>query len=629
MRSCILLFMLFYAQNTIYGEIKKATTFEEAASLILTADKNSWVIFNIDNVLITFENPLIPKHKNLFKQYVYDCSQDMHLVHLLSAPYRMKLIHSEWPSLIHSLQHNGVKTIATTKTSTGTFSYFKNLADLKYNALHKHHINFNHSFPNLEPRTFFNYNRFIHSHSPLFSNGIIYTCGLSKAFYLEKFIQYAKEKPKKIIFIDHDEHSIKKINTFCLKENIESLCIHYTYTEENNDIFFNEETAQLEFEQLQKDNIFFKNMMPPIAPQQESSLLNLTTIPPTDKTKNLPFDDHFEWTKEIYAIIKKNTNNNVNNKKKSLLHDLLYNTQNIEQEKQEMPPLPKFTEYEENFLEKFDQRDAKDILQPLLKKIFKFDLTLYEIGYLFLPYSQIAINMPQEKSNPDIFYQPENQEHIFNAAHKTYHLIKGNILFALGQAPSYLNVMIQEIAHSQNDNDTKIINIPFSGCPDYTQKIPDHYDPNLSYLNIVTHHKEFIFRKILHENYFTPKITDSKKIFIIDYSNGHSFESFINLLKRWFDDEKITHPEINIIHMGNPTSLNVTEIDTPHFLEINPKLLLSFTSIKDNLRIVPVFNALHWRDDYPKLFKKYPQLDAIPLIEQYKKFVRNKFISTQ
>ncbi|MDP1975615.1 MAG: hypothetical protein Q8K37_06570, partial [Alphaproteobacteria bacterium] len=194
----------------------------------------------------------------------------------------------------------------------------------------------------------------------------------------------------------------------------------------------------------------------------------------------------------------------------------------------------------------------------------------------------------------------------------------------LGQAPAYLGITIQEIAHTQNDHDTTIINVPFSGCPDYTKKIPEHYQPELSYQNILTHNKESIFRKMLYEHQFSPKLIDSKKIFIVDHSNGHSFETFINLLKRWFDDEQITYPEIHIVHMGSPTSLNITNIHSQIFLEIDPDLLHAFNTLEDNLRIVPRFTALYWRDNYQKLFKQYPKFDAILLIEQYKKFTREE-----
>ncbi|MDP1975976.1 MAG: DUF2608 domain-containing protein, partial [Alphaproteobacteria bacterium] len=370
-------------------------------------------------------------------------------------PYKMKLIHPEWPSLIHSLQSRDIKTIALTKASTGKLSHFKNLTDLRYDTLKKFNIHFNRSFPNLEPRTFAKQDPYSSYAPPLFSNGIIYTCGFSKTIYLEEFIKYSKQKPKKIIFIDDQENNGKKMEIFCRKNNIESLCIHYTFVEENEMPIFSVENAQQTFEQLQKDNIFLGSMTPPIFPQQEPALLNLMQIATIDNIQDAPFIDHVEWAKEIYSSIQET----VENKKKrdsltqpniSLLHKLLSETKKTTAEQENfddispasnkksqenhseisIPPQEKISA--QNIIDKFDQKDAKDILTPMLKRVFDFKFSLYEIGSLFLPYSQLQQNEDYEKSDSTFFTEPQNKEQIFKAACKTYNHIKGNVLFVLG-----------------------------------------------------------------------------------------------------------------------------------------------------------------------------------------------------
>jgi hypothetical protein len=654
MRIYLLLFMLFCVKNSAHCEIIKVSTYEKAASIISTADENTWVIFDVDEVLITFQNPLMPKHVNQLREYIYAQSNDFNLIDLLYTPYKMKLIHPEWPSLIHSLQSRDIKTIVLTKASTGKFSYFENLTDLRYNTLKKFNIHFNRSFPNLEPKPFAKRDPYARNAPPLFSNGIIYTCGFPKTIYLEEFIKYSKTKPSKIIFIDNEEKNANEMDLFCRKNNIESLCIHYTYIEETEKSIFSVENAQTSFEQLQKDNIFWGSMTPPLFPQQEPSLLNLMKTTTIYNIQDAPFIDHVEWAKEIYSSIQETIENkekrdNLTKPNISLLHKLFTETKKTAVEQEDfddiasepntklqenhseisLPPQEKISVQKEkisaqNILDKFDQMDAKHILVPMLKKHFEFELTPYKIGSLFLPYSQLNQKTNYQKSDPSIFYEQKNKTLIFEAASETYDLVKDNTLFVLGQAPAYLGITIQEIARIQNDHDTTIINVPFSGCPDYTQKLPDHYQPELSYLNIVTRNKESIFRKMLFEHQFSPKLINSKKIFIVDNSSGHSFETFINLLKRWFDDEQITYPEIHIVHMGNPTGLNITDRYAQTFLEIDTDLLHAFSTLEDNLRIVPRFTALYWRDDYQKLLKQYPKLDAIPLIEQYKKFAREK-----
>lgn len=642
MRIYLLFFIVFCLKNSAHGEIIRTSIYEEAAAIISTANENTWVVFDVDDVLITFQNPLLPTHTNELVNYIYELSNNSNLTNLLYEPYKMKLIHPEWPNLIHTLQSKDIKTIALTKAYTGQSNYFNNLVKLRYNTLRQFNIHFNRSFPNLAPKKFTT--RFSCSNPPLFNDGIIYSCGFPKTIYLEEFIKYSKQKPSKIIFIDNEKKNVKEMELFCRKNNIESTCIHYTFVKENKTNTFFDKDIKSTYEELKKDYIHFVKMTPPILPQQESLILSSLKMTKTDKVDEVPYVDHIEWLKEIYSSIQETLENikkrdNLTQSNISLLHKLLtenkippeqedidailseLNTKS-EENHYEISLPPQENTYTQNILDKFDQKDAKNILAPMLKKHFEFDLTPYIIGSLFLPYSQLNQKANHQKSDPSLFYNPKNQTFIFEAASKTYDLVKDNVLFVLGQAPAYLGIAIQEIADAQNDHDTKIINVPFSGCPDYTQKLPDHYQPELSYLNIVTHDKETIFRKILFEHQFSPKSTDAKKIFIVDYSNGHSFETFIHLLKRWFNDEQVIYPEIHIVHMGNPTSLTIADSYAQTFLEMDAELLHAFNTLEDNLRIVPRFPALYWRDDYPKLLKQYPKNDAIPLMEQYKKFAR-------
>jgi glutaredoxin 2 len=54
------------------------------------------------------------------------------------------------------------------------------------------------------------------------------------------------------------------------------------------------------------------------------------------------------------------------------------------------------------------------------------------------------------------------------------------------------------------------------------------------------------------------------------------------------------------------------------------EILVALDKVHDNLRMVPSFNAIHWRPEYIDMaFPRYPTPEARTLMQEYQEFVMN------
>lgn len=328
-----------------------------------------------------------------------------------------------------------------------------------------------------------------------------------------------------------------------------------------------------------------------------------------------PVVDNIDWMRSIYKFLQQNQN------------------------------LDNITVTVDNPISHFDRLDAKEILSPLLKKYFNYELSDKAIKKFFKEECNLYKD-DHKKTQIKYFLQAHVKKEVYETAQRAYQAGKNNIIMIIGQTPAYIGVMIDEIRKINNDNITKIVFVPFSGRPDYIAKLQGKGNIELSYLNLLNNDKEMIFRKVITERGFSPKniIGPDKKLFVLDNSSGASFSSLLTLIYRWVYEENHNIPNITILHPSKQQDLSIQNekgkwvpskklnlkmssdliFDIPvTFLNMNDNILREFDKIYDNLRIVPSFNSLYWRENYKKLFEQYPKEDAIKIIQAYKDYVKN------
>lgn len=291
----------------------------------------------------------------------------------------------------------------------------------------------------------------------------------------------------------------------------------------------------------------------------------------------------------------------------------------------------------------FDRKDAKEILKPIFKNISHFILTDQMIDHIFL--EEKPLYRDNHKSSPIDFFKTEPvTSELFRVAKKTYELVKGNTLILLGQTPAYLGEMIKVISECSS-RDINVINVPFSGRPNYLQKISYKNLWPTAYLDLVTSMGEKKFRDLLTERGVSPILFRKKpgKIYIVDNSSGASFACFLSLLKKWGDELQMDLPEIVFLEMCDAFDFTILndqgkwiQAETPNlrfseslrfdnrviFLGMENEILNRFDKLYDNLRIVPSYNGIYWHTDCLEKFSvDYPRAEAKELIKEYQEYV--------
>lgn len=290
----------------------------------------------------------------------------------------------------------------------------------------------------------------------------------------------------------------------------------------------------------------------------------------------------------------------------------------------------------------FDRTDARFVLKPLFKKTANFELTDELIHRVFL--EKIPFCRDNHKSTSIDFFQTEQvKNESFKIAKKAFEITQGQILFVLGQTPGYVGEMIKAIDAELKGN-IAVMNIPFSGRPDYTRKVKYRSLWSTAFLDLVSDEGRTRFLNLISQKGFSPQTwkLDPKKIFILDNSSGASVSCFLTLLKNWFEKEGVAFPEMTFLHMCKQDdfgSIDVngkwhhlekpdlcfsehTTFDIPViFLGMDDDILVAFDKMYDNLRLVPSYNGIFWSKPYLEtFFTEYPTKEAKKLIKEYHDF---------
>lgn len=289
----------------------------------------------------------------------------------------------------------------------------------------------------------------------------------------------------------------------------------------------------------------------------------------------------------------------------------------------------------------FTRKDAREILLPIFRNFFGFNLSTEIIDSTFFEKLPI-VNNNFKTSDIELFRKKEVKNEVFRIAQKVHQQVEGQILFLLGQTPAYLGIMVQSLDQQRTEKTgTQIIQIPFSGHPNYIQPSGRQYANPMAFLNILTSEREQFFQVLMRQKGFSPEFLKNhkKKIFILDNSSGPSITCFLAILKKWFHDLLIPLPELHFLHMCSDRYQNVKKENgrwVPHhcidftfdetlkfeipilFLGMREDIAFQFDHLYFNLRIVPPFNSIHWQKEYAEqVLPLYPSTEAKILINEY------------
>lgn len=200
--------------------IIKIDSFSQAAHVLQNADKNTLVVFDVDDTLIVPESKILwPRVQEANKEWIDKLFEEdekniasPELEKYYGALKLLKekpvLIEPEIVEIIKSLQERGIKVVALTAIDTGAYSIIPSLAELRFKTLQTMGIDF--SKTNVPDMVFNELPLGMDGNPLVLHNGILFSSAISKGAVLGAFLDRMKWKPAQVIFFDD---SIKHIKT--------------------------------------------------------------------------------------------------------------------------------------------------------------------------------------------------------------------------------------------------------------------------------------------------------------------------------------------------------------------------------------------------------------------------------
>lgn len=238
---------ILLCSNT-YAEIRKTDNLNIIKQEIFISPKDSTlVIFDIDFVLITPKDDIfillsLPDEKKKVMQFVGDLMKDKPK-HVKDSYESIILDTQEWrpvtndtPKIFNQIKHKGYKVLGLTASGTGKYGKIQSLEKWRIQQLKGLDMEFDKAFIDATsgtldsyiPNLMSYYTNAIHTFYPTVEDGIVFSPIIPKGEVLDAYLQYAKLKPKKIVFVDDKLKNLEAVKKYCEKENIEYVGYEYT-----------------------------------------------------------------------------------------------------------------------------------------------------------------------------------------------------------------------------------------------------------------------------------------------------------------------------------------------------------------------------------------------------------------
>lgn len=241
--------------------MQSVETFEDLKDVLAKADLETWVVFDVDEVLISPANTVQRAVAGLF--WAKNCQElerrlgrkrfdELYSIILMQSEF--SLTHHELPDAIATVQKRGVITCALTACWTGNLGKIPSLEQWRENQLREAGISFNHSLWDglngpLEtlssPR----------SVDAVFHQGILFSADFSKGLVLDAFFQKVRKYPRRLLFVDDREYNFPSMAQVCQKWGIEMIGVHDRRAAIATPPF-SEEIGRLQLEKLVSDEVW-------------------------------------------------------------------------------------------------------------------------------------------------------------------------------------------------------------------------------------------------------------------------------------------------------------------------------------------------------------------------------------
>ncbi len=232
--TLIFLFLVF----SVYSVIIDVTNLTLIEHELNKTDRNSLVLFDVDYTLLLPKDAILrPCGRTLKAKLVKEILENPVLVPvgkytdgflrsqaILQA--KSELVDPSVLVLLQRLKRNGVPTIALTLVEAGRLGAIASMADWRLREMKELGLVFDWSFPEV------GYTEFAkepgRSTAPAYKGGILFSARHSKGPIFKAFLEKAKWKPNKVVFIDDNRPFLQSVEAAAADLGIPFIGFHYT-----------------------------------------------------------------------------------------------------------------------------------------------------------------------------------------------------------------------------------------------------------------------------------------------------------------------------------------------------------------------------------------------------------------
>jgi hypothetical protein len=227
----IVLLFVFSSKACVLAKICEAEHIDAVALLLDQADKDTLVLWDVDDVLIAPENAFFmdaPIRKRLYEKFWLKHSKQKRkeLFSHFFTRRTVELVNPKVLDLLADLARRQVPYTGLSAWWTGPYGTIPCMEDLRFKSLREVGISFVATSPFKEDLSLSAFKS--NEGTPMVKNGLILTALADKGSILEAVLEATQLKFARIIFIEDNRSNLKAVHKLCQKLKIDFLGIHYT-----------------------------------------------------------------------------------------------------------------------------------------------------------------------------------------------------------------------------------------------------------------------------------------------------------------------------------------------------------------------------------------------------------------
>lgn len=225
-------FLGLFVAGSLRADIYQSSNLLPVEQAIEESDSDTLIIFDVNDTLITCDEPLFhDKNKKTFGQvsdeYFKDLSKERidELMTTILSSRKTSLVDQKVLDIVDLVKNKQLRMVVLTSCGTGKYGLIEKMEDWRIRQLEDLGLSFSDS--HFEKEKWFDSMKGPHG-VPLLKNGVIFTAQIDKSIVLDEFVKEEKVPLKKIIYVDDQVENLKDVEAYCRAKGIEFIGFEYT-----------------------------------------------------------------------------------------------------------------------------------------------------------------------------------------------------------------------------------------------------------------------------------------------------------------------------------------------------------------------------------------------------------------